>query len=143
MFLPVLVVYWIGETLLQSFSIDLKYLNELYYVVIALQFIEIIRRYFDVLFVLGPRAVTLYRGRLSLRYHRISLKYTDIRETQVDQSIMGRILNYGTLSLSSAATDQHEIVMPDIALPAKYSKYVMKKIKAHAGDIRSGDGVTD
>ena len=97
-----------------------------YRLLCALWLAEMVRRYFNDLYVLGKRQITHFGGRISFRFHRTTISYSDIREIRVNQSIPGRLLHYGTLIFSTSATGGEEVVFHGIAYPRELSLYVQR-----------------
>lgn len=100
----------------------------IYKVICILWLLEMVRRYYNDLYTLTPTDITHFGGRLSFRYNRMTLKYVDIRESRVYQTILGRIFNYGTLSLSTAATGFEEMFCRNIGNPQALATYIQKVI---------------
>jgi hypothetical protein len=90
----------------------------------AVVLLEIIRRYHDDLYIFGIEKVTHYEGRLSLNSSVPSLKYSDIKAIQVEQTIPGRLLNFGNVLLDSAAQDGAELVISGVLSPLELAKLV-------------------
>ena len=79
-----------------------------------LAILDTARRYYNDLYIFGQRRAIKLHGVLSLRLKRSSICFADIREISLNQGLFGRIFGFGTLSLSTAATDQKELVFHDI-----------------------------
>lgn len=93
-------------------------------VIPAVILLEIIRRYHDDLYIFGLEKVTHYEGRLSLNSSVPSLKYSDIKAIQVEQTIPGRLLNFGNVLLDSAAQDGAELVISGVLSPLELAKLI-------------------
>ena len=88
--------------------------------------LEMLRRYYNDLYIFGRNRVIHYQGRLSLRARTLSICYADIREITVQQSLIGRLLNYGTLVLGTAASDPTQMELHDLAKPHKLAELAGK-----------------
>lgn len=90
----------------------------------VLMLLEIIRRYHDDLYVFHRDYIKHLGGRLSLSYSVPALNYSDIRSIWVDQDVMGRILNYGTVILGSAAEEENELWIEGVRGPQELANLV-------------------
>lgn len=106
-----------------------------YLVFSILWLLEMIRRYFNSIYYFYPTEIYPVRGRISLSMHRTHVKYIDIRETRVVQSLLGRILNYGTVTAGTAATAREELVCYRIDQPQVVSEYIQEMIKKAKKDL--------
>jgi len=86
--------------------------------------IEALRRYFNDLYRFNSARIIHHHGRLSLNYHVSSLKYDDIRETLVEQSIIGRLLGYGHVNIATASTSDFEIELRYVSNPKALSRWM-------------------
>ena len=96
-------------------------------IVPVLILLEMTRRLFDTVLVLGRHRIFCIRGRLSLRIRRPTIRYTDIRGVWVRQGIAGRLFDYGKIEISTAGTDQVEISISGIASPRLIARYLDQK----------------
>lgn len=80
-------------------------------------FLEILRQYYNDLYVFEGDRVQRYHGRLSMNYRVPSLRYADIRAIRVRQGLLGRILNFGDIEISTAAQDIAEIAFAGVWAP--------------------------
>ncbi len=130
--LPLSLLYYVflrfPEVLDYSWTPDPRYLAWGYRLICVLWFLVLLHRYYNDLYVFGQRRVMHFAGRLSFRYLRISICYTDIREIKIEQSILGRLLDYGTLEFSTAAGPGEEIKFYDIGHPHKLAAYTQRLI---------------
>ena len=88
--------------------------------------LEILRRYYNDLYVFGAHRVTHFKGQLSLKSSRPSLKYTDILAVRVKQDIWGRVFNVGNIELDTAATTEVELTMHGVRAPGELANIVHK-----------------
>lgn len=113
-----LIVYVYGVIEPWRFLPFMAYISPRWLGIVPLLFLlEIFRRRYDDLYVFGEHRITHQNGRLSLTLHRPNIKYLDIRVIDVSQSIVGRIFNYGTVALGTAAADDYEVILRGIYDP--------------------------
>lgn len=55
------------------------------------------------------------------------LRYEDIRNLKLDQSLVERLLNFGDLALSSSGQDEMEIIINDIPNPTEVADYIRQR----------------
>lgn len=101
--------------------------------------LEFFRRYFDHRFILSPERVIEEDGRFWFQYSSAQVRYCDIREVKIEQSIIGRILNYGTLRISTASTNNYEVSLRTVADP----RTLTNEIRARRRYAREQMGKTD
>ena len=85
----------------------------------ALVLLNLVRLYLNDLYVFNNKCVTNYHGRLWWNYEVPVVDYADIREILVAQGVLGRLLNYGDLSVGTAAVSNMEICMKGVPAPHK------------------------
>lgn len=93
--------------------------------------LETVRRYFNDLYVFSKYRIIHVSGRLSFQLLKTSIAYSDIRESELDQDIPGRLLNYGSVKFCTAGTDETEIYFRDIMQPRSLIKMAQRIIEAH------------
>lgn len=131
--IPVLIVHLIVVRFTPD-QID-KVSGTCYIIFCILWLLEMVRRYFNSIYYFYPTEIYPVRGRISLSMHRTHVKYIDIRETRVTQSLLGRILNYGTVTAGTAATAKEELVCYRIDQPQVVSEYIQEMIKKAKRDL--------
>ncbi len=89
--------------------------------------LEITRRYFDEVLLVTERGLVQQKGLLSFSYKTASIKYEDIREIRVEQTILQRFFHFGTLKLGTASTRDYEIRFSEMANPHDFSKWVQEE----------------
>jgi membrane protein YdbS with pleckstrin-like domain len=105
----------------------------------ALVLLETGRRYYDNLYILERERITHHSGLLSLRYFVPSIRYYDIRAVKVSQGLIGRLLNFGDIELSTAAQDKAEVMLWGVYAPIELSNLVEDMQSWHRGDGAHGD----
>lgn len=78
------------------------------------------------------------QGILSFHQLVIEIKYTKVLGVQIDQSILGRILNFGDVSVGTAESSQKEITLYGIANPLRF----VEEIKRRMDMSGKGEAVT-
>ncbi len=87
-------------------------------------FLEVIRRYYNDLYIFETTRITHQQGRLSLRYSVPVIKYVHIRAIAINQSLLGRLLNYGNVSFGTAAEEGNELIVLGTRDPKALAKAV-------------------
>lgn len=90
-------------------------------------FLEIVRKFHDDLYILDKSKITHLHGRLSLEFHIPVIKYLDIRAITIYQSLLGRILNYGTISLGTASHQGSEIEISGVHSPLEIADEIEER----------------
>ncbi len=72
---------------------------------------------YDGYMTVDKRGVELRTGILSLRQKIIRVRYEDIRGVEIGQSLLERLLDYGTVGIGSAATESVEIMFGGVGSP--------------------------
>jgi membrane protein YdbS with pleckstrin-like domain len=96
-------------------------------------FFEIVRKYHDHLFVFERERVVHHLGLLSLTYNVPSVRYFDIRALQVNQGLLGRLLNFGDIELSTAAQDRAEVIIKGVYAPLALAQFIDEMRSWHHG----------
>lgn len=86
--------------------------------------LDIARVYYNDLYVLSRFKITRITGRLSFKYSVPSVNYSDIRGIVVAQGVLGRLLNYGTVFLGTAAYEAHELVLEGVESPNEFAELI-------------------
>ena len=79
--------------------------------------LNVLRLILDDLYQFEDQQIRKIDGRLSLRYKIPLVKYRDIRAISVSQSIFGRLLDYGDVSVGTAAESGQEMVLAGVRDP--------------------------
>ena len=80
-------------------------------------FLELLRRYYNNVYTITPNSVIQVSGRLSFSVHNWRVLHKDIRAIHVSQTLLGRLMNFGTVRLYTAATDGPELCLSGVANP--------------------------
>lgn len=89
--------------------------------------LEGLRRYYNDVFILGERRVAHHGGRLWIKLHSVNVKYIDIRELEIKQSIFGRIFDFGTVLVNTASKSESEVQLINIHHPEKYMNLINER----------------
>ncbi|GEM_PF-1018870 len=113
----------------------------------ALVLLEIIRRRFNDKYILGREILQHIGGRIALRYYIHIIKYSDIRAVNVVQSFWGRMLNFGTLEVSTAAQGEGDVFFYGVRSPEELAQLIeqfraenQKRHSKEAGSRPRNDG---
>lgn len=108
-----LTIFYIILNLLGSLSNPKigSLVNSLYYLLIIICFLEVIRRYFNDRYVIHSDKIISIQGLISFHLTRNTIDYLDIREIKTNQTILGRMVGYGDLLISTASTSGIEITL--------------------------------
>ncbi len=74
-------------------------------------------RVFDAEYAIDHRGIQSTNGLLSTNKQVRRVRYEDIRLVQINQTILGRIFDYGNVEIGTAAVEGIEIVLEDIVHP--------------------------
>jgi uncharacterized membrane protein YdbT with pleckstrin-like domain len=100
--------------------------------------LEIIRRYHDDLYIFGEHRLTHLEGRLSLSYSVPMINYSDVRAITVQQDIFGRILDYGTLQIGTAAVEGNEVTIAGVRSPVELAA-IIDEFRSYSKSKRNDD----
>ena len=108
-----LTIFYIILNLLGSLSNPKigSLVNSLYYLLIIICFLEVIRRYFNDRYVIYSDKIISIQGLISFHLTRNTIDYLDIREIKTNQTILVRMVGYGDLLISTASTSGIEITL--------------------------------
>ena len=81
--------------------------------------IELLRMYYNDLYILGDDTLTRKQGRFSLNFRVPTVKYIDIRGIRITQSIWGRLFGYGDIEIGTSAQDGAELIIENVDNPAE------------------------
>lgn len=93
--------------------------------------LEIARRYINDLYIISRDQVAHQQGRISLRYAVPSIRCIDLRAINIEQTLWGRILNFGGVNLCTAAQSGAEVTMDGVAAPQELAKLI-DDLRAHS-----------
>lgn len=100
--------------------------------------LEIVRRYHDDLYIFGEHRLTHLEGRLSLSYSVPMINYSDVRAITVQQDIFGRILDYGTLQIGTAAVEGNEVTIAGVRSPVELAA-IIDEFRTYSKSRRSDE----
>jgi uncharacterized membrane protein YdbT with pleckstrin-like domain len=116
--------YFLGFGWRRHIPIVGDYAFRLFAVVPIVLLLELIRKYNDDVYVFERDRVIHHDGVLSFTYNVPAIRYFDIRAVQVKQGIVGRILGYGDIELSTAAQDRAEVILQGVAAPRSLAAFI-------------------
>lgn len=93
----------------------------------SLWFLAIIIKWFYVYYQITPKEILLHTGVIAQRRKHFALEKAE--SVTLDQSFLGRIFNYGTITIELFLSNSHHAVyLRDIHNPAKYVDIIEKTI---------------
>ncbi|NMC61844.1 MAG: PH domain-containing protein [SAR324 cluster bacterium] len=96
--------------------------------------LEIIRRKYNQAYVFGIDKAIQKTGLLWFTYNETVIEYGDVRSINVLQNFWGRILNFGTLDISTAAQEDSELSLQGIVEPEELAALV-DQLRTHSREI--------
>ncbi|MCB0310016.1 MAG: PH domain-containing protein [Bdellovibrionales bacterium] len=97
----------------------------------ALVILEIFRKRHDDLYILGRRNITHHSGRFSLSMQIPNLKYLHIRSIKVKQGVVGRLFDFGDISIGTAAQESDELFITGIRDPLGLAM-LLEELRSHS-----------
>ncbi|MCB9030743.1 MAG: PH domain-containing protein [Deltaproteobacteria bacterium] len=82
---------------------------------------------YDALFTIDNRGLEMRTGILSLHQKIIRVRYEDIRSVELEQSLLDRALDTGTVGIGSAATGKIEIIFDGIGNPKDLQQMIQQE----------------
>lgn len=86
--------------------------------------LEIIRRKYNQAYIFGIDKATQKIGRLWIAYEETVIEYGDVRSINVVQSFWGRVFNFGTVEISTAAQEDSELQLEGMINPEQLAALV-------------------
>ncbi len=128
-----LILGWLESYLLADYAAGLQHIQYIWYcflrVVIVL---EIVRRYYNSILIFSEHDMLYLSGRCSLQLHTSRIKYSDIREVRVEQSLLGRFLHFGDLLIGTASTSGYEGKFKYLPGPKRLAQWIQtNKLEAN------------
>ena len=99
-------------------------------VVPALLLLEAFRRKFNERYTLTNQKLIQESGLLSFKYKMVSLRLDDLREVKTSQSLLGRLLDFGTISAGTAAIAKEEIIFIGVSAPIEVANRIRERMPA-------------
>ena len=122
--IPVTILYLLFVLIVGKDSSLINISSIIYRLIFIAVALEMIRRYFNDLYVFLPSRLIHQEGRISFRFRKISIRYSDICEIRVAQNILGRIFGYGNILIGTASSDTYEMTIKGIRYPKKVSRII-------------------
>ena len=97
-------------------------------VVPALLLLEALRRKFNDRYTLTNQKLIQESGLLSIKYKMVSLRLDDLREVKTSQSLLGRLLDFGTITAGTAAIAKEEIIFIGVSAPDEIARKIREKM---------------
>ena len=87
----------------------------------------VMARIYNVRYTMDARGVEALVGRLSLSQRITRVRYEDIRSVEIDQTLWERILDIGTVQISTAANSGVEVILEGIAAPQEVQDMLQRE----------------
>lgn len=88
-------------------------------------FLRLLYKKYSTKIILTGTSIIDNDGLIAINEREVS--YTDIRTVKVTQGIMARILNYGTLEIATAGTNEYELQIYRIYNPKKIKSEILNR----------------
>lgn len=79
---------------------------------------------YNVQYSISADGVESREGIITIAQSIMKIRFEDIRSVELDQHLLARTLNFGNISLGTAALGRVEIVLKDIASPAEVQELI-------------------
>ena len=83
-------------------------------------------------YIIGADYVRSIQGLLSLRKKDVRIELQNIRGIEIDRSLYERILNLGTLHITSTMSSEHDVMLVGVLNPSNYRDLILERMK-HVG----------
>jgi hypothetical protein len=87
-------------------------------------FLSIVHFRFNNAYIFDSTDIYREEGRLSLCYKNPSIRYADIKGITVYQSFWGRVFNFGSIELGTAANEGNELIIQGIRGPHELAELI-------------------
>lgn len=87
-------------------------------------FLSVLHYRFNNVYVLDHTNISRQEGRLSFSFRNPSIRYVDIKGVTVYQTFWGRILDFGSLELGTAASDGNELTIQQVKAPYELAELI-------------------
>lgn len=108
-------------------------LINVFYGIFSLLGLEILHRVYNSKYEITKQHAIQHTGILSLVYNKVTVNLEDIRDIKVHQTLLGRLLNFGTVTLSTAAEAYEEVAFSGIKNP-KFIAEILKGLSLKPTD---------
>lgn len=107
------------------------------YLVFALAVLELLRRIYNVRYTVTPTHIIQETGLLGLVYKIFTINFEDIRDIKVHQTLIGRIFNFGTVAVGTAAEGTEEIFFQGVKHPHAVAEII--KMQSSQQPVKSDE----
>ena len=98
--------------------------------IVLVLFIRPLLVLFDSIHVIGAHHIYSINGRCSLVRQRVEIPYEDMRGIRIEQGLVGRIIDIGTLIIWTAEADVPAVKMHGIGKPQEIAEEIRQRIDA-------------
>ncbi|MBX7139300.1 MAG: PH domain-containing protein [Oligoflexia bacterium] len=88
---------------------------------------DLLYRVYNVRYLIDTKFIEARTGVLSLRQNIVRVRYEDVRGIETDQSIMGRMLDFGDVQIGTAASSGMEIIMTGVGAPKEIQEMIQRE----------------
>lgn len=89
--------------------------------------VDVMVRLYDVKYTISDKGIESRVGILSFHQRITQLRFEDIRECVIEQSLLERMLDVGDVEVATAATGLTEIVLEGVGAPAEVHETIQKE----------------
>lgn len=86
-----------------------------------------IYRIYNVRYSIDPKGIEARVGILSLTQTTTRVRFEDVRGVEIDQTVLERILDIGSVQVSTAATYTVEVIMDGVAAPKEVQDMIQSE----------------
>jgi len=126
--LILLSIFIFALSLRLDLGVENSKLASFFKVVPALLLLEALRRKFNDRYTLTNQKLIQESGLLSIKYKMVSLRLDDLREVKTSQSLLGRLLDFGTITAGTAAIAKEEIIFIGVSAPDEIARKIREKM---------------
>lgn len=126
--LLLLSIFIFALSLRLDLGVENSKLASFFKVVPALLLLEALRRKFNDRYTLTNQKLIQESGLLSIKYKMVSLRLDDLREVKTSQSLLGRLLDFGTITAGTAAIAKEEIIFIGVSAPDEIARKIREKM---------------
>ena len=89
--------------------------------------VDVMVKLYDVQYTVSEKGIEARIGILSFHQRITQLRFEDIRECSIEQSLLERMLDVGDIEVATAATGLTEIVLEGIGAPTEVHELIQKE----------------
>lgn len=86
-----------------------------------------VAKIYDVRYTINQREIQAIIGILAFNKRITGVRYEDVRSVEIEQTLLGRIFNFGDVEISTAATGTVEIIFRGIESPTEVQDMLQRE----------------